>query len=93
MAPTTTLMNHASSSVSSLPPAPRARAEEAAALQGDARGPALGLTTMSKELTAGLWTILFSSSAARFDRLLPCAPAALGHSSDLFPPTSFFRLP
>ena len=92
MAPTTPLMNHASTSVSSLPPAPRERGPKAAALQGDARRPALGLTTLSKELTAGPWTVLFSSLAARLDRLLPCAPAVLGHLSDIFPPTSLFRL-
>ena len=92
MAPTTALMNHASTSVSSLPPAPRARGQKASALHGDTRVPALWLTTLSKELTAGPWTVLPPFFSARLDRLLPCAPAAFGRSSDLFPPTSLFRL-
>ena len=92
MAPITLPMNHASTSLSSRLPAPRERGQKAAALQGEARGHALWLTAGCQELKTGHLTVLISSLSARFDRRLPGAPAALGHSTDLFPPTSLLRL-
>ena len=92
MAPTTLPMNHVSTSVSSGLPAPRERGAKTAALHGAALGPALGLSTWCQEETTGPWTVLFSSLAARFARPLPGAPATLDPSTDLFPPTSLFRL-
>ena len=92
MAPIAPPMNHASTSIQSAPRAKGAGANRAAALRVGARGPALRQATASSEVTAGPGPVRFPSFSARLDRLLPCAPAAFGHLTDIFPPTSFFRL-
>jgi hypothetical protein len=92
VAHTTPPMNHASTSIQSAPRATGAGANKAAALRGGARGSALRQATASSEVTAGPGPVRFTSFSVRLDRHLPCAPAALGHLTDIFPPTSLFRL-
>ena len=92
MAPIAPPMNHASTSIQSAPRATGAGANRAAALRGGARGPASRQATASSEVTAGPGLARSPSFSARLDRHLPGAPAAFGHLTDIFPPTSFFRL-